>query len=270
MTEKISVGLIGVGSMGGALLRGWLEANVLDLAKSAVFDPAIGDTLTAELKKHGVAVNPSPDAARVDILIVAVKPQIASEVLPAFAALAKNAIIVSVMAGKSIASVSRAFSGASRVMRAMPNLPASIGKGASGLYAPETIDAPARAAIERLVAVSGEIVWVETEEAIDFVTAVSGSGPAYFFLMTEALASAGAALGLPEEAAQKLARATAIGAGALLEADPRSAQRLREAVTSPGGTTAAALSVFENERALRRLVADAAEAAANRAREMTV
>jgi len=268
MTDKISVGLIGAGSMGGALLRSWLDEGVLNLARSAVFDPALDEALADELNRLGVAVNPAPSMT-VDVLLVAVKPQLVNDVLPVFASMAQDAIVISVMAGKSIHAISAALNGAPRIARVMPNLPASIRKGASGLYATETIDAAGRLMIERLIAASGEAVWVETEKAIDFVTAISGSGPAYYFLMTEALAQAGVALGLSKEIAKKLARATAVGSGALLDADTRCAAELRAAVTSPGGTTAAALDVFDDdEQRLRQIVNEAVMAAAKRAGEL--
>jgi pyrroline-5-carboxylate reductase len=151
----------------------------------------------------------------------------------------------------------------------MPNLAASLGAGVTGLYAP-TLNTPGRDIVDRLMSAAGDTVWVDSEQGIDFVTAVSGSGPAYFFLLTEALAEAGAALGLDSESAARLARATAAGAGALLSSDPRSPADIRKAVTSPGGTTAAALAVLDGDKkALRALLRDAVAAAARRAGELT-
>jgi pyrroline-5-carboxylate reductase len=270
MTDKLAVTLIGAGAMGGALLRGWLNEKTIDPARSAVFDPAAPEAMKALCAEYGLALNPEIDVTRADVLVAAVKPQTALDALPQYAPIAKNAIVISVMAGKSIASISKALGGAPRVMRAMPNLPAAIGKGVSGLFAPGSIDIPGRTVIETLMAAAGDTVWVETEEQIDFVTAVSGSGPAYYFLMTEALAQAGEALGLKKDTAAALARATLSGAGALMEVDTRSPAEMRRAVTSPGGTTQAALKVLDGEeKSLRKLIESAIEAAKKRSAELT-
>jgi len=265
---KPSVALIGAGAMGGAMLNGWLAAGTIDPARSAVFDPGASDGLKALCREHGLALG--GDGRLFDAMVLAVKPQAAGDVLPAYAAIARDAIVISVMAGKSVASISALLDGAPRIARAMPNLPAAIGKGVSGLYAPDSIDANGRALIETLMRAAGETVWVDTEQGIDFVTAVSGSGPAYYFLLTEALAEAGVSLGLEPQAAAALARATLAGSGALIAQDTRTPVEMRKAVTSPGGTTAAALSVFDGaDEAMRKLVADAVRAAAKRAGELT-
>lgn len=256
--------------MGGALLRGWIAAGTLDAERSAVFEPAADAALKKLAGKAGFALNPSPETMSSDALVLAVKPQAAASVLPAYAALARSAVVLSVMAGTSLAAIARALAHPPRVARAMPNLPASIGAGVTGIFAPPTVDARARDMVDRLMSAAGETVWVDSEQAIDFVTAISGSGPAYYFLLTEALAEAALALGLGKDAALRLARATATGAGALLASDPRSAAEMRKAVTSPGGTTAAALGVLDGDsRALRALVRAATEAAARRAGELT-
>ncbi len=271
MTDKPSVApsvaLIGAGSMGGALLKGWLGAGSIDPARSAVFDPNIREEMAALCADNSVAVN---EGGRFDAMIFAVKPQMAGEVLPDFAGFAKDAIVISVMAGKSVATIQAMLDGAPRIARAMPNLPAAIGEGVTGLYAPESIDANGRAVIELLMRAAGETIWVRSEKEIDFVTAVSGSGPAYYFLLTEALAEAGASLGLDRDAAAALARATLAGAGAMMEADTRSPAEMRKAVTSPGGTTEAALKIFDgDDESMRKLVQKAVEAAAKRAGELT-
>lgn len=265
--DKPSVALIGAGAMGGALLKGWIAAGTINAARSAVFDPNIKDEMATLCADNGVAMN---DGGSFDAMLVAVKPQIAGEALPQYAALARDAIVISVMAGKSVESIGKMLNGARRVSRVMPNLPAAISRGASGLYAPDTIDAAGRAMIDTLMRAAGETVWVRSEQEIDFVTAVSGSGPAYYFLLTEALAEAGASLGLEKETAAALARATLAGAGAMMDADPRSPAEMRKSVTSPGGTTQAALNVFDgDDAALRKLVDKAARAAAKRAGELT-
>ncbi len=273
MRDKPSVALIGAGAMGGALLRGWLAGGVIAPARSMVFDPAINDEMKALCETHGVALNPSLDdavKAGVDAVVIAVKPQMASDVLGRFTALASRAVVISVMAGKSIAGISAALGGAAKITRAMPNLPAAIGKGMTGLYAPEAVDDAGRELVETLMRAAGETVWVSAEAEIDLVTAISGSGPAYYFLLTEALAEAGEALGLSKDTAAKLARATFIGAGALMDAETRSPAQMRRAVTSPGGTTQAALEILDGDaKALGRLVDEAVRAAAARARALT-
>ncbi len=272
MTEKqsaaLSVALIGAGSMGGALLKGWLAAGTIDPARSAVFDPNINDAMKALCDEHGIAVNKGDGPF--DAMLIAVKPQVANDVLPSYAGLAKDAVAISVMAGKSVEGISKALAGAARIVRTMPNLPAAIGKGVSGLYAPDAVEEKGRDIAEALMSAAGEVVWVRKEQEIDFVTAISGSGPAYYFLLTEALGEAGAKLGLDKDAAAALARATLVGAGALVASETRTAAELRKAVTSPGGTTEAALNVFDGEGdAMRRLVEAAVAAAAKRASELT-
>ena len=268
MNDKPSIALIGAGAMGGALLKGWLAAGTIDAGRSAVFDPAPSDEIKALCADRKLSLNKG--AGPFDAMVLAVKPQKAADVLPQYAALAGEAIVISVMAGKSINSIARLLNGAPRVARAMPNLPAAIGKGVSGLYAPGAINMAGRALVEKLLAAAGETVWVETEQQIDFVTALSGSGPAYYFLLTEALADAGRALGLNAETAAALARATLAGSGALIDHDARSPANIRKAVTSPGGTTEAALNIFDgDDAAMRKLVRQAIAAAAKRAGELT-
>jgi pyrroline-5-carboxylate reductase len=269
MTDKISAALIGAGAMGGALLRGWLLAGVVDPHRSAVFEPAADEALAALCARCGLGLNPRLDQIRVDALVIAVKPQFAAAALPPYAAIARTGLVVSVMAGSSIALIRRHLGEAPRIVRAMPNLASSIGMGVAGLHAPPGTPKHDRDTAERLMSAVGETVWMDGERELDFVTAVSGSGPAYFFLLTEALAEAGAALGLDPEAALKLARATASGAGALMTRE-RGPADLRRAVTSPGGTTEAALAVLDgDDQALRQLLKSAVSAAAARAAELT-
>ncbi len=270
MTKKISVALVGAGSMGCALLRGWIERRVIDGAASAIFDPAPSAAIIEAAKTGGAPINPPVGASRFDALVIAVKPQVAADVLPKFGAIAGEAVSISVMAGKSVAAIGAALPQAKKIVRAMPNLPAAVGAGATALYAPPNVGAADRNVAETLMRAVGEAIWVDSEAAIDAVTAVSGSGPAYFFLLGEALAEAGRAAGLDESAARILARATLIGAGAYAAQDARSLGELRRAVTSPGGTTEAALNILDgDEKMLRRLINAAVEAAAKRASELT-
>ncbi len=270
MTKKISVALVGAGSMGGALLRGWIERGVINAAKSAIFDPAPPGPILDAAKMRGIAINPPLGGARFDALAVAIKPQIAAEILPKFAGVAEGAVTISVMAGKTIAAIAAALPTAKKIVRAMPNLPAAVGAGATALFAPHGVTQEDRDIAESLMRAVGDVIWVESEKAIDAVTAVSGSGPAYFFLLGEALAEAGCAAGLDDDAARKLARATLIGAGAYAARDARSLAELRRAVTSPGGTTEAALKVLDgDDKAVRRLLRKAVDAARRRAGALT-
>lgn len=256
--------------MGGALLRGWIEKGVIEFASSAIFDPAPSETVKVQAKTSGISLNPSIGGARFNAIVIAIKPQAAADVLPAFAPVIGDAAIISIMAGKSVSAIGTAMPGARKIIRAMPNLPAAIGAGATALFATPLVGPGDRAAAERLMSAVGSTIWVGSEALIDAVTAVSGSGPAYFFLLAEALAEAGVAAGLSVDAAQSLARATLAGAGAYAAQEARSLSELRRAVTSPGGTTEAALKILDGDgKAMRQLVAKAVEAAKRRAGELT-
>ena len=241
-----SLVLVGAGKMGGAMLEGWLKAG-LDPARTGVLDPAPSERLRALCAERGVALNPC-DPAAPEALVLAVKPQGFGEAAGALAGLAgQDTLILSVMAGKTIADLRARLPGARAVVRAMPNLPASIGRGATGAAASPGTTPAQRAMAGALLAAVGSVEWLPGEELIDAVTAVSGSGPAYVFLLAQALAEAGAVAGLPADVAARLARATVVGAGALLDASDLDPAILRRNVTSPGGTTAAALDVLMRE-----------------------
>ncbi len=201
--------------------------------------------------------------------MLAVKPQAMEEVLPAYRRFAAGgALFVSIAAGKTLASFARALGGDAAVVRAMPNTPAAIGRGIAVACANARVSPAQRALAERLLAAVGEVGWVQDEALIDAVTAVSGSGPAYVFLLIECLAKAGEAAGLPAGLATRLARATVAGSGELARLSPESAAALREAVTSPGGTTRAALDVLMAKDGLEPLLRRAVLAAAKRSREL--
>lgn len=270
MMKKISVALIGAGSMGGALLKGWIAGGVIDAATSAVFDPAPRDEIATLIGQARLRLNPVRGEGAFDVLVVAVKPQSAADALAPFPPLAARASVLSVMAGRSIAALGRSLPGARAIIRAMPNLPAAVGAGATALFAPADVSPTDRRVAETLMRAIGEIAWVEDEAEIDAATAVSGSGPAYFFLLAEALAEAGRAAGLTTETSALLARATLVGAGAFVAHDTRALDALRRAVASPGGTTEAALGVLDGEtQEVRKLIKRAVEAAARRAHELT-
>ncbi|ACL56361.1 pyrroline-5-carboxylate reductase [Methylobacterium nodulans] len=263
-----SLVLVGAGKMGGAMLEGWL-AGGLDGSRIAVVDPGASPDLTALCGRHGIALNPEgltpPEA-----LVLAIKPQGLEAASSAVAPLVgPDTLVVSVLAGKTVANLKARLPQARAVVRAMPNLPASIGRGATGAAAsPETSERQRRMA-DALLSGIGLVEWLADESLIDAVTAVSGSGPAYVFLLAEALAEAGAAAGLPPDVAARLARQTVAGAGALLAESPLEPGILRQNVTSPGGTTAAALGVLMAAGGLPDLLRAAVAAAKSRSAELS-
>jgi pyrroline-5-carboxylate reductase len=260
--------LAGAGKMGGALLDGWLRAG-LDPAKVAVIEPAPAPQISA-LAARGLRLNPHPSALTgVAAIVVAVKPQTADQAMPAIAPLAGAlTVVVSIMAGRTLQFLSRSLKNAGAFVRAMPNTPASIGRGIT-VAVPLRVTGAQRDLAHRLLAATGTVEWVEDERLMDAVTAVSGSGPAYIFLLAEALAEAGAAAGLPRELADKLARETVAGSGELLHRSSLDAATLRQNVTSPGGTTAAALDVLMGDDGLAQLMKKAIAAATERSRKLS-
>lgn len=263
----MSIVLIGCGRMGSALLKGWLASG----AKAVTVvepRPAADLKRLAKAKKISLFAAPSQVRGRPSVCVVAIKPQVLKDEAPALRDFAKSALMISIAAGTSIAALRQAWGKKARIVRAMPNTPGAIGAGITGLYAAKGVSAGDRKRAVSLLSALGETVWVAKEALIDSVTAVSGSGPAYLFLFAEALTEAGVAEGLPRAQAEIFARATVAGAGALLAADKTPAAKLREAVTSPGGTTAAALAVFMKDDALLDLVKRAAHAARKRAEEL--
>jgi pyrroline-5-carboxylate reductase len=263
--------LLGAGRMGSAMLRGWLAAGV-DPGLIMVQEPAPAGLLRELVDRHGLLLNPPPDRlARAAVLVVAVKPQVMDAALAPLAPLfaERPPLVLSIAAGRTIASFKRHFGDTTPVVRAMPNTPAAIGRGISAFCASPEVDMAGKALARALLEALGEVVEVPQEEQMDAVTAVSGSGPAYVFLLAECLEQAALAEGLPADVAARLARATVAGAGALLDQAPEPPAALREAVTSPGGTTAAALGVLmEEEGGLCRLMRRAVAAATRRSREL--
>ncbi len=259
--------LVGAGKMGGALLEGWLRLG-LDPHKLAVVEPQPSAEISA-LSRRGVRLNPQPQTIRdTAALVVAIKPQAAAEAMPAIAELLSAATVtVSIMAGRTLDFLGGALGRDRALVRAMPNTPAAIGRGIT-VAVPRQASAAQRALAGLLLSATGTVEWVDDEALMDAVTAVSGSGPAYVFLLAEALAAAGMAAGLPAALAEKLARETVAGAGELLHRSPLAAARLRENVTSPGGTTAAALAVLMGEDGLAPLMRRAIAAATARSREL--
>lgn len=264
-----SVVLIGCGNMGFAMLEGWLTADP-SLRVHAI-DPY------EEYRKRAVSVgaiaiadlSELPADLRVDLVILAVKPQIIEPVLKKCWGLAgTGATFVSVAAGITMTQMAQTLPDAVPLIRCMPNTPAAIGQGMMALCAGDTVTNDTRALTETLFSTSGEVAWIKDESLMDAVTAISGSGPAYVFHFVEVLAAAGLALGLPKDTALLLAKQTVAGAGSMALLSGLPPATLREQVTSPGGTTAAALAVFMNDARLCKLVTEATIAARDRSIEL--
>ena len=257
--------------MGAALLSGWLGRG-LEAHDIIVQEPNLAGETANLIAEHGIKASAHLDALPLppSVIVVAVKPQVVDAVFPSLAKLAgPHTVVMSIAAGKSIASFERHLAQGAAVVRAMPNTPAAISRGISGAVANAHVNAKQKNLCQNLLAAVGDVVWLDDESLIDAVTAVSGSGPAYVFLLTEALAKAGAAAGLDAATAMQLARATVSGAGELLRQSASDAATLRQNVTSPGGTTAAALSVLmRGGNGLEELMKEAVLAAEKRSREL--
>ncbi len=264
-----SLVLIGAGKMGGAMLEGWLAAGV-DPKRVVALDPSPPPEVAALLAERGVRHNPSPSSVTdAEVLLVAVKPQVMDQVLEPLHGLASSKpLVLSIAAGKTIASFERHFGADAAVIRTIPNTPAAVGRGITAMTANRNVSPAQMALAEQLLQSIGEVVRVADESLIDAATAVSGSGPAYIFYMTECLAAAGEAVGLPPDVAVKLARATVAGSGELMRQSGIDAATLRQNVTSPKGTTYEALQVLMAENGLKPLMTEAIKAATRRSREL--
>jgi len=259
-----TLALAGAGKMGGAMLTGWL-AGGLDPKRVVVLEPFPSDDIKA-LAAKGVRLNPN-DPGPADTLMVAVKPQTFREAGPALKKLVgSNTLVVSIMAGTTIAALEEVCGG--MVVRAMPNTPAAIGRGITVAVAAKNVSAAQRGTADALLRATGAVEWVDDESLMDAVTAVSGSGPAYVFLLAEELARAGVEAGLPADLATKLARETVAGSGELLHRSELAPATLRQNVTSPGGTTAAALDVLMGPNGLQPLLTRAVAAATQRSKDL--
>jgi pyrroline-5-carboxylate reductase len=258
--------LVGGGRMGSAMLAGWREQG---LAGAVIVDPSPAATALAA---PGITVVAGPDELPAGFtpaaVILAVKPQAAAQALPAYARF-QEAVFISIMAGKTIAAIGTLLGQRAAIVRAMPNTPAAVRQGITVAIAGATVSAAQRQLAGQLLAATGQIAWVGEETLLDPVTAISGGGPAYVFLLAELLEKAGLAHGLAPDLARSLARQTIIGSAALLAASPEDAAALRVAVTSPAGTTERALAVLMADAAWPKLVAEAITAATERSRELS-
>ncbi|HLZ68133.1 MAG TPA: pyrroline-5-carboxylate reductase [Aliidongia sp.] len=268
-TTKTEVLLIGCGKMGGALLAGWLKGEAI--ARAVVVDPGPGpEAFAGEARvlalKSGLDL---PEGFAPDVVVIAVKPQMMADAAPVYReVVGRGAVVLSIAAGKTIGYFETLYGAATPVVRAMPNTPAAIGRGISVAVPNGRVTAAQRALCDRLLQAGGAVEWADDERLIDVVTATSGGGPAYVFLLIEALAAAGAAAGLPADLAMKLARTTVSGAGELARQSPETAEQLRKNVTSPNGTTQAALAVLMAEGGVPDLMVQAIAAATRRSREL--
>lgn len=260
--------LIGAGNMGGALLTGWLK-NGVPGSSVIVVDPNPAEPMRKMIADAGARhVTEVPAGLTAGVLFIAVKPQLIDAVLPPLkSVVGEGTVTVSIAAGKTLSSLEQHL-GESAMVRAMPNTPAMVGRGVTGAFANARVSDRQRQLVQNLLKVSGPVEWVPGEADIDSVTAVSGSGPAYVFYLVECMAEAGRKLGLQADLAMRLARETVAGAGELLHQSPDDASRLRQNVTSPGGTTAAALSVLMAEDGMQPLFDAAIDAARKRAQEL--
>lgn len=261
--------LVGCGKMGMAMLSGW-RARGLPADHIQVVEP--GAEQRAAVAAHGVAAHADatglPAAFMPDVVLLAVKPQAMDAVAPLYVRFAGRACFLSIAAGKTLATLDRLLGGQAAIVRSIPNTPAAVGRGMTGAVANARVSAAQRAACDALLHAIGQVVWVDREDLIDVITAVSGSGPAYVFLLIEALAQAGVAAGLPPDLAQQLARVTVTGSGELAHQADEDAATLRRNVTSPNGTTQAALDVLMAPEGLAALMVRAVAAAAQRSREL--
>ena len=266
---NFSVVLVGAGNMGGAMLKGWVQ-NGMEPEKITVLDPGVSDQVKSTLLKSKIwhAETPAGVSAP-DVLVLAIKPQMMAQVLPTLSALvSEHTVVVSVAAGTTLSTITDAL-GDIAAIRVMPNTPSLVLRGMSVGCANAKTSDEQRSYVNDLMSAIGMVEWVEDEKLIDAVTAVSGSGPAYVFHLAECMAEAGIKAGLPDELAMTLAVQTISGAGELLRLSDDAPATLRKNVTSPNGTTAAALDVLMGENAMQELLAKAIMAAKKRSEELS-
>ena len=263
----MNIAFIGGGNMAAALIGGLLRKGFAPGAITVVEVSAEGRARMGS--EHGVATLATPDASlgNADLIVMAVKPQNMREAATALAPHVRNQTVLSIAAGTRLCDLRRWLGGHAKLVRTMPNTPALIGQGITALFAAPEVEVSRRMDAERVLAAVGQTVWVDREELLDPVTALSGSGPAYVFYFLEAMQAGGRALGLDDETARRLALQTVVGAAQLAAQSPESFATLRERVTSRGGTTAAALAVMD-ERAIANSIARAMKAASERGHEM--
>ena len=267
LKEAGPVVLVGAGKMGFALAQGWLRAG-LPPGQLVLIDPEPQATTIEFARSNGIRLLASPIGVLTRVLVLAVKPQVMDSVMRQVRpVVGRQTLVISIAAGISLATITQALQ-TGRVVRSMPNTPAQLGRGITGAVPGPEVGEGDRALANALLQAAGDVLWFKEESKIDAVTAVSGSGPAYVFHMVEALAEAARRQGFSEDDAMLLARRTVTGAAALLESDPAPASVLRQNVTSPNGTTAAALAVLMGQDGLTELLDRAVQAARTRSEEL--
>ena len=266
MTEIL---LVGCGNMGQALVHGWLDQG-FNSEDIRVVEP--NETVQIELSSTGVQcydlLERLPNNYSPEVIFFAIKPQIMETTIPAYAKFNSTALFISIAAGKTVNFLENHLGTKTAIIRVMPNTPASIRKGISGAFANSNSTEHQKKICHQLMSAVGEFCWLEHEDLINAVTALSGSGPAYVFLFSEYIANAGKLLGLSEELSERLARMTIFGSGALLCHSNESAATLRKKVTSPGGTTEAALDILMKNNTLKILLEDSILQASARSKEL--
>lgn len=263
--------LVGAGKMGGALLSGWLDRG-LDPETIFILDPAPPKEVAALAKDKSIHLNSTSDGLpdTPAVMVLAVKPQVMDDVLPPLKPLiGESTVVLSIAAGQTLASMERHLGGDAAIVRSMPNTPAAIGRGITVACANSHVSEAQKNHCDALLRAVGSVAWSNDEAALDPVTAVSGSGPAYVFLLAECLEEAGVEAGLERGLAGRLARETVSGAGELLRQSDLSAEQLRKNVTSPGGTTAAALEILMGDDGMQKLMTQAVKAATKRSQELS-
>jgi pyrroline-5-carboxylate reductase len=263
--------LIGCGKMGSALLDGWLNAG-LDPKAVYIVDPGLDQCPLGAVPKRNIleAIGNLPKKKNPSLMLLAIKPQVMVDVLPMIleTGLAPD-LVLSIAAGTTIRTISEGFPDGTQIFRAMPNTPAAVGEGITAVVRNMDMAKPHEKLITQLLSGVGDVIWINREADLDAVTAVSGSGPAYVFHLVEAMTAAGVQAGLAEETSYQLAVKTVIGSGQLLKKSGKTARDLRREVTSPKGTTEAALNVLMSENGLSRIMRHAIQAAFERARELS-
>jgi pyrroline-5-carboxylate reductase len=268
MTSHTDLLLVGCGNLGRAMLGPWLEMDDTSHFTLLETEPSIELFDLVEPHGHRVAINPT-SAFKAAVAVLAVKPQVMEASLKTLGhALPHNSLVISVAAGKRIASLAKSLHADQPIVRAMPNMAASVGEAITVCVANKNVTKEQRALATELFECIGKVAWVEDESLLDAVTAASGSGIAYVFLLVEEMARAAAKVGLPPELASSLTRQVIIGAGALLKESTLSPEELRKRVTSKGGTTEAAMQVLLSENGVRKLVTGAMQAATARAKQL--
>jgi pyrroline-5-carboxylate reductase len=262
--------LVGAGKMGGALLEGWLRQG-LDPGTVFIQDPAPPPEVQALAARHNIAAGTAPDLpAPPSVIVLAVKPDLTAKLMPELEPMiGERTVVLSIAAGRTLHSLGLLLPPGTAIVRAMPNTAAAVGSSMTVACANQAVTRDQALECAVLLEAVGEVVWLDDESLLDAVTAVSGSGPAYVFLLAECLAEAGREAGLDAELARRLARATVAGAGELLRCSDLSPQELREKVTSPKGTTAAALEALMGKGGMQELLARAVAAAAKRSKELS-